>query len=271
MVAAGFRTLKLKVGGVALADDVARVAAVSERMAAETARSEHRSRHPSSASGALDARADDTVATGADDAVSVRTESGGATPAVLRLDANGAWTRDEAERALAGFAPFRPVYVEEPLATGGAAALAVLARASTVPLAIDESLRNEDDLAAVVAAGTRVHVVLKAVRAGGPTRLVALARRALAAGLPVTVTDAIESGVGMGHALHAAAALLANGAPSDRTDEGGATLVGAVGLGGAQLAPSEAAFCRPFLAAVGPGIAVDAGGCAEVSPRGARG
>lgn len=195
-LAAGFRTVKMKVGAGTVADDRARVAAVCACLPA-------------------DAR--------------------------LRLDANRAWSRTTAEAALAALAPFDPEYVEEPLAEGGAASLAALARATPVPLAIDESLRDAGDLERLVAAGARLHVVLKAARVGGPTALVALARRAVAAGLPVTVTDAIESGVGMRHAVHAAAAL---------------SETAAVGLGGAQLVPAEEALRTPVLVATGPGIAV---------------
>src|SRR5207253_9962157 len=99
--------------------------------------------------------------------------------------------------------------------------VASLARTTDVPLALDESIVDAADLERVIETGAPVHVVLKAVRVGGPTRLVALARRAHAASLPVVVTDGIESAVGMRVALHAAAAV--PGA------------VHAVGLGGAQL------------------------------------
>lgn len=205
-LAAGFRTVKLKVGGVSLADDRARVAAVHARLPADVK---------------------------------------------LRLDANRAWSRAAAERALATMAAFAPEYVEEPLADGDPAMLAALARTVAVPLAVDESLRGADDLERLVATGARIAVVLKAARVGGPTRLVALARRAAAAGLAVTVTDAIESGVGMRQAVHAAAAL----AGTDGADAGA---VAAVGLGGAQLLASEAALRVPVLAPVGPGTAVAA-------------
>jgi L-alanine-DL-glutamate epimerase-like enolase superfamily enzyme len=86
-------------------------------------------------------------------------------------------------------------------------------------------------------------VVLKTSRVGGPTRLVALARRAAAARLPVVVTDAIESAVGMRAAVHAAAAV---------AGDAGA----AVGLGGAQLATEHAILRTPWLEPSGPGFTV---------------
>jgi o-succinylbenzoate synthase len=169
----------------------------------------------------------------------------------LRLDANRAWAPEDARRALAAFAPFDVEYVEEPLRSAEPEALAALARATPVPLAVDESIVDAADVLRLVAAGARVHVVLKAARVGGPTRLVALARLAHAAGLPVIVTDSIESTIGMSVAVHVAAAL-----PGPRF---------AVGLGGAQLLMAESGvaphpLCRPWLAPVGPGWGVAPGG-----------
>lgn len=159
----------------------------------------------------------------------------------LRLDANRAWKADEARRALAAFAAVAPAYVEEPLRDSDPRALAELARTSGVAIAVDESLAAPADLERLLDAGAHVHVVLKAARVGGPTRLVALARRARAAGLPVVVTDGIESAVGTGVAVHAAAAA-------------GVDL--AVGLGGAQLVPGLAALRGPAVRPSGPGFAI---------------
>ncbi len=170
-------------------------------------------------------------------------------PIALRLDANGAWTRGDARRALAAFAPFGVAFVEEPLRDADPRALADLARTAPVALAADESIATAADLERLLAAGARVHLVLKAGRVGGPSRLVALARRAAAAGLPVVVTDGIEGPIGTGVAVHAAAAI---GAPL------------AIGLGGMQLA--RAMQRRPWVTAGGPGFAIAGdGSCTEVS------
>ena len=91
-VAAGFGTVKLKVGASDLEGDVASVAAVR------------------------DAVGDDTR---------------------LRLDANGAWTAEEAVEALAQLEQYDIEYVEEPVA--GMDALAQVASQSPIPVAVDES------------------------------------------------------------------------------------------------------------------------------------
>lgn len=166
----------------------------------------------------------------------------------LRLDANRAWAADDARRALAAFAPAAPAFVEEPLRDSDPRALAELARTTGVAIAVDESLAGPADLERLLDAGARVHVVLKAGRVGGPTRLVALARRARSAGLPVVVTDGIESAVGTGVAVHAAAA-------------GGVDL--AVGLGGVQLVAALAAMRAPAVRPTGPGFAIEVSSGAE--------
>lgn len=176
------------------------------------------------------------------------------TAIALRLDANRAWTADEARRALTAFAPAAPAFVEEPLRDSDPHLLADLARTSGVPIAVDESLATPADLDGLLDAGARVHVVLKGARVGGPTRLVALARRARAAGLPVVVTDGIESAVGTGVAVHAAAAI-------------GGRL--AVGLGGVQLVDVLAALRTPEVQPSGPGFALAvAGGSGREAARG---
>lgn len=176
------------------------------------------------------------------------------TKIALRLDANRAWTADEARRALAAFAPATPAFVEEPLRDSDPRGLADLARTSGVAIAVDESLTTSDDLERLLDADARVHVVLKAGRVGGPTRLVALARRARAVGLPVVVTDGIEGIVGTGVAVHAAAA-------------SGTAL--AVGLGGAQLVDALAVVRGPWVRPSGAGFGIAA--AAEAEPEAARG
>lgn len=198
-LADGFATLKLKVGGGSLDDDVARVDLVRQR-------------------------AGTTIA--------------------LRLDANRAWAPAEARRALAAFASAMPAFVEEPLRDSDPRALAALARATGVAIAVDESIATAADLERLLDADARAHVVLKAGRVGGPTRLVALARRTRAAGLPVVVTDGIESAVGTGVAVHAAAA---------------AGVALAVGLGGVQLVDTLAAFRGPEVRPSPSGFAITVG------------
>lgn len=121
--------------------------------------------------------------------------------AQLRLDANGAWTEEEAAEALARLGRYDIEYVEEP--TPGLEALARAAERSPVPVAVDESLGS---------VGARIPdsisvVVLKPMALGGPRTAHAAARRWIAQGRKVVATNYFDSAVGQHAALSVAAAL----------------------------------------------------------------
>ena len=61
----------------------------------------------------------------------------------LRVDANGAWTVDQAERAIRALDRYDLEYVEQPVAT--LEEMAQLRRRVDVPLAADESVRTAED------------------------------------------------------------------------------------------------------------------------------
>jgi o-succinylbenzoate synthase len=121
---------------------------------------------------------------------------------MIRVDANAAWDVDEAERMLAALARFGLEYAEQPCAT--LAEMAELRRRVDVPLAADESIRRAEDPLAVRAAGAADIVVLKAQPLGGVR---AALRIAEGCGLPVVVSSAVESSVGLAAGVALAAAL----------------------------------------------------------------
>jgi len=118
------------------------------------------------------------------------------------VDANGAWDVRHAARMLAALAPFGLEYAEQPCAS--LAELAELRGRVGVPLAADESIRRAEDPLAVRAAGAADIVVLKAQPLGGVR---AALRVAAACGLPVVVSSAVESSVGLAAGVALAAAL----------------------------------------------------------------
>jgi o-succinylbenzoate synthase len=120
----------------------------------------------------------------------------------IRVDANGAWDVAGAERALRALRRFGLEYAEQPCAT--LAELAELRRRVDVPLAADESIRRAEDPLAVRAAGSCDIVVLKVQPMGG---VAAALRIAEACGLPVVVSSAVESSVGLAAGTALAAAL----------------------------------------------------------------
>jgi O-succinylbenzoate synthase len=120
----------------------------------------------------------------------------------IRVDANGGWTVGQAARMLRAMSPFGLEYAEQPCAT--LAELAELRRQVDVPLAADESIRRAADPLAVRAAGAADIVVLKAAPLGG---VAAALRIAAGCGLPVVVSSAVESSVGLAAGVALAAAL----------------------------------------------------------------
>jgi len=120
----------------------------------------------------------------------------------IRVDANGAWDTAHAARMLQSLSEFGLEYAEQPCAT--LAELAQLRRRVPVPLAADESVRRAEDPLAVRAAGAADLVVLKAQPLGGVR---AALQVAAACGLPVVVSSAVETSVGLAAGVALAAAL----------------------------------------------------------------
>jgi o-succinylbenzoate synthase len=120
----------------------------------------------------------------------------------IRVDVNGAWSVDEAEHRLSELAAFDLEYAEQPCAT--VEELAELRRRVNVPIAADESIRTAADPERVVELGAADVAVLKVQPLGGVTATLALAGRL---GLPIVISSALETSVGIAAGLAAAAAL----------------------------------------------------------------
>lgn len=120
----------------------------------------------------------------------------------LRVDANGAWDVATAALAIARLARHDLEYVEQPCATLDE--LRDLRRRTPVPIAADESIRTAEDPARVLAAGAADVLVLKVQPLGGVHRALEVAA---AGGLPVVVSSAVETSVGLAAGLAFAAAL----------------------------------------------------------------
>jgi o-succinylbenzoate synthase len=121
----------------------------------------------------------------------------------VRVDANGGWTVDEAvaaARALTGSGPLE--YIEQPCRT--VEELAEVRRRVDVPIAADESIRKAEDPLRVVRAGAADIAVLKVAPLGGVRKLLAIAEQI---DVPIVVSSALDSAVGIATGLHAAAAL----------------------------------------------------------------
>lgn len=125
----------------------------------------------------------------------------------VRIDANGGWTVDEAVTALTALTADGPLeYAEQPCATVPEL-VEVRRLLPEVPVAADESIRRAEDPLRVVRAGGADVAVVKVAPLGGARRLLALAAELAEHGVPVVVSSALDSAVGMGAGLAAAAAL----------------------------------------------------------------
>ena len=123
-------------------------------------------------------------------------------PAV-RVDANGGWSVDEAVAAAAALTADGPLeYLEQPCAT--VLELAALRRRVDVLIAADESIRKAEDPLHVVRSKAADVAVLKVAPLGGVTRMLEIAGQI---DIPIVVSSALDSAVGIGRGLLAAAAL----------------------------------------------------------------
>jgi o-succinylbenzoate synthase len=120
----------------------------------------------------------------------------------LRIDVNASWTVDEAVDHIERLSVYRLEYVEQPVAT--VEEMVELRKRVDVPIAADESVRLADDPMEVVERGGADLLVLKVQPMGGVRRTLDLAQRS---GLPVVISSALETSVGLAAGLAAAAAL----------------------------------------------------------------
>lgn len=119
----------------------------------------------------------------------------------IRVDANGAWSLNEAQASLRMLEPVGIELCEEPVS--GLEATDTLSHQTSIPLALDEG---------TALPGALDHRVcqlacLKISRCGGISGLIRAAGRARAAGYEVFLASTLDGPLGIAAALHAAAVL----------------------------------------------------------------
>lgn len=151
----------------------------------------------------------------------------------VRVDANGGWSVEDAVEAIAALdrAAGGLEYVEQP--TASVEDLARVRRRAGVPIAADESIRRAEDPYRVRELEAADIAVLKVQPLGGVRACLEIAERI---GLPVVVSSALETSVGIAAGVALAAAL-----PS---------LPHACGLATVQLLTADVA-ARPLLPVAG--------------------
>ena len=120
----------------------------------------------------------------------------------LRVDVNARWGVEEAARELSLLRRYDLEYAEQPV--GSLDEMRRLRRMVDVPLAVDESLRTADDPFAVDIEGAADVAVLKVSPLGGVRATLRLAE---SLPVPVVISSALESSIGLAAGLACAAAL----------------------------------------------------------------
>ncbi len=110
----------------------------------------------------------------------------------IRIDVNAAWDLETATERLATLSRFDLEYVEQPVAT--LEEMVELKRRTDVPLAADELVRLRPDPVEVAEMGAADVLVVKVQPLGGVARTLDIATRA---GIPVVVSSALETSVGI--------------------------------------------------------------------------
>jgi L-alanine-DL-glutamate epimerase-like enolase superfamily enzyme len=123
----------------------------------------------------------------------------------LRLDANGAWSVEEAVRAIEALGPAGLELVEEPV--HGLQAVREVRERVAARVAIDETAGEHGALGAGVADA----VCLKISRCGGISALLAAATLVRASGAEPYLASTYDGPLGIAAAIHAAAALASRG------------------------------------------------------------
>ena len=120
----------------------------------------------------------------------------------VRIDANGRWDTETAQRRLALMAPYDIECAEQPAPT--LEDLAFLRRHTDIPIVADECIRSEADCDRLRALDAADAVALKVQACGGVHAALRWAERA---GVPVIVTSMLETSVGLAAGVALAAAL----------------------------------------------------------------
>jgi L-Ala-D/L-Glu epimerase / N-acetyl-D-glutamate racemase len=125
--------------------------------------------------------------------------------AELGVDANGGWSRGDAERGVRLMEPSRIAFAEQPVHATDLEGMRQL-RSLGVPVVADESVYSAADVIRIAQAGAADVISIYVGKSAGPARAVRAAALAAAHGLDVVIGSNGEMGVGAAAQLHVACA-----------------------------------------------------------------
>jgi o-succinylbenzoate synthase len=125
----------------------------------------------------------------------------------IRLDANQAWSVDEAIAQIKQFESLDIEYVEQPVAASDLAGMAKVRRSVGVAIAADESITNINALQQAIAHQAADIAIIKPMAMGGILTARKAAYIALEAGMDVVFTTTIDGAIARLGALHLVASI----------------------------------------------------------------
>ncbi len=114
----------------------------------------------------------------------------------IRLDANQAWTPQQALENLTEFEPYDIEYCEQPVSKDSIEGLAWLKQKTHVKIAADESVRTYEDAQTLIKYKLVDLMILKPMFIGSVEAFQSICKAARLSGMDVVVTTALESGIG---------------------------------------------------------------------------
>lgn len=124
----------------------------------------------------------------------------------LRLDANEAWTLNEAIAILSRLVPYDIQYIEQPVKAEQLANMHTLRQELSIPIAADEAITGLQSARSVLDAEAADVLIVKPQLAGGLRVGQQILQEAAERGVQGVVTSTLETGIGLVAALHLAAA-----------------------------------------------------------------
>jgi L-alanine-DL-glutamate epimerase-like enolase superfamily enzyme len=116
----------------------------------------------------------------------------------IRIDPNESWPFEWAGEQLRALQHLDIEYCEEPLPRGTPLQhYAQLRKQSSIPIALDDSIRTLRDVQLCALLGAADVFILKAQRVGGPDTLLQIVQAAQHHGIPCTVTSSLETSLGL--------------------------------------------------------------------------
>ena len=120
----------------------------------------------------------------------------------LRIDVNGKWNLNEAVNNLKELEPLGLEYVEQPVSDLND--FVKLKKKTTIPLAVDESLRTLKDVTEFIKSKAAAVLILKPMMLGGIIPVLLIKNLAEQNGIKVVITSSFESVIGRAMAVFAA-------------------------------------------------------------------